>query len=106
MEKIYRIEFYVPETHLEIVKNAMFKAGAGKIGNYDCCSWQVAGDGQFKALEGSDPYLGKIGKIEKVKEFKVELVCSRELIEKTVKALIDSHPYETPAYQIIEAFIL
>ncbi|MGB1498121.1 MAG: NGG1p interacting factor NIF3, partial [Alloalcanivorax venustensis] len=53
---VYKLCFYVPEEHAEAVKNAVFEAGAGRIGNYDCCSFQVAGQGQFRPLEGSDPY--------------------------------------------------
>ncbi|MCP4180879.1 MAG: NGG1p interacting factor NIF3 [bacterium] len=103
---MYRIDLYVPETHLEVVKSAMFEAGAGRIGDYDYCCWQISGKGQFRALDGSNPYLGEKGKIEKIIEFKVELICIPELIEKVIKALIESHPYETPAYQIIEATTL
>ncbi|HJO95906.1 MAG TPA: hypothetical protein QF753_21115 [Victivallales bacterium] len=84
----------------------MFDAGAGKIGSYDSCCWEVEGKGQFRALSGSNPFIGKMGEIENVKEFKIEVVCRIELVEKVVKAIMESHPYETPAYQIIEAFVL
>ncbi|HBM22588.1 MAG TPA: NGG1p interacting factor NIF3, partial [Alcanivorax sp.] len=63
---VYKLCFYVPEEHAEAVKNAVFEAGAGRIGNYDCCSFQVAGQGQFRPLEGSDPYIGGQGEIETV----------------------------------------
>ena len=53
---MYKIEFYVPESHLEAVKRAMFGAGAGKIGNYDSCCWQIKGLGEFRPLEGATPY--------------------------------------------------
>jgi structural toxin protein (hemagglutinin/hemolysin) RtxA len=97
--KLFKIEFYVPETHLEDVKNAVFKAGAGQIGNYDSCCWETEGCGQFRPLENSSPYIGKNMKLEKVKEFKVELVCEEENLENAVNALKQQHPYETPAYQ-------
>lgn len=96
---MYKIEFYVPENDLEKVKNALFEAGAGKIGNYDCCAWQVRGEGQFRPLKGSNPYLGKTDKIEIVSEYKVELVCPDEKIKEVITALKAAHPYETPAYQ-------
>ena len=99
---IYRINFYVPETHLEVVKNALFAAGAGKIGNYDSCCWQILGIGQFRALEGSDPYLGQEGKVELVDEYKVELVCAGELLGQALAALKAAHPYEEPAYDIVK----
>ncbi len=100
--KILKIEFYVPETHLEKVKSAVFSAGAGRIGNYDCCSWQTAGTGQFRPCKGSKPFIGKKDRIETVQEYKVELVCDSKHINRVVEALKKSHPYETPAYQYWE----
>ena len=99
---MYKISFYVPESHLELVKNALFSAGAGKMGLYDCCAWQSMGQGQFRALEGSQPFLGQLNQLEKVVEYKVELVCSRERLRAAIQALKASHPYETPAYDVIE----
>ena len=96
---MYKIEFYVPGTHLEKVKNAMFEAGGGKIGNYDRCCWQIEGIGQFRPLEGSNPFSGTQGKTEKDPEWKVEMVCDDTLIEAVIAALLKNHPYETPAYQ-------
>jgi len=100
MNQIYKIEFYVPQTHVDVVKAAIFAAGAGKIGNYDCCAWQTtAGTGQFRPCSGSKPFIGKLNKIEYVDEVKVELVCQAEFIDATITALRTSHPYETPALQ-------
>lgn len=99
---MYHIAFYVPETHSEEVKDSMFKAGAGTIGNYDKCSFEYSGIGQFRALEGSDPFLGKVGQVERVKELKVEMVCKKEFLSAAIEALKESHPYETPAYYVIE----
>jgi hypothetical protein len=99
---MYKICFYVPESHLEIVKNELFAAGAGQIGQYDCCAWQSKGQGQFRALEGSQPFLGELNRLETVVEYKVELVCATHCIEFAIQALKDSHPYETPAYDVIE----
>ncbi|OGV50819.1 MAG: NGG1p interacting factor NIF3 [Lentisphaerae bacterium GWF2_52_8] len=95
----YKIEFYVPETHIEKVKEALFEAGAGKIGNYDHCAWQTEGTGQFRPLPGSNPFIGTNGELEKVAEWKVELICEENLIETAIAALRKAHPYETPAYQ-------
>lgn len=91
---------YVPESHLEEVKQAMFSAGAGRIGNYDSCCWQTQGLGQYRPLPGSDPYQGETGKIEQVDEWKVELVCEPNLVAEVVKAMKKAHPYETPAYHV------
>lgn len=96
------IAFYVPETHCEKVKNAMFAAGAGRIGNYQKCSFEYKGTGQFEPLEGSDPFVGKKGSLERVAELKVEMVCSEECLGAAVHALKSSHPYETPAYHVIK----
>jgi len=94
--------FYVPETHLDKVKEALFNAGAGKIGKYSRCCWQVRGEGQFMPEEGSAPYIGAEGDISKVSEYRVEMVCKNEDAEKIKKALLDAHPYEMPAYHFLE----
>ncbi len=96
--------FYVPDSHLEEVKRALFAAGAGKIGNYDQCCWQTKGRGQFRPLAGSDPTLGSKGKLEFVEEWKVELVLEESLLPAIVKALHESHPYETPAYHALATY--
>lgn len=97
---MYSIIFYVPESHLENVKTAMFAKGAGRIGNYGCCCWQTRGTGQFRALPGSQPFVGKENIIEQVEEYKVEMACEEEHIKEVIAALLQSHPYETPAYSV------
>jgi hypothetical protein len=97
---MYKFCFYVPETHLEYVKTAMFTAGAGKVGNYDACAWQIKGEGQFRPLAGSEPFIGNEGEVEKVVEFKVEMVCEDHLIKQVLAAFKATHPYEEPAYDI------
>lgn len=96
----YKLCFYVPEDHVEAVKRAVFAAGAGRIGNYDCCAWQVLGQGQFRPLEGSDPFLGAQGKVEKVDEYRVEMICAEDSLRGAVAALREAHPYEEPAFDI------
>lgn len=93
---------YIPQTHLYEVKEALFNAGAGKIGKYSKCCWQVGGEGQFLPEQGSVPYIGKEGDVSFVSEYRVEMVCREEDAEKIKKALLDSHPYETPAYHFLE----
>jgi hypothetical protein len=95
---MYNFVFYVPESHLDQVKEAVFAAGAGHIGDYDYCAWQTLGTGQFRAKPGADPYIGEVGKLEKVAEYKVEMVCKKDKINDVVKALKQAHPYETPAF--------
>lgn len=97
---MYKLCCYVPETHLEPVKQALFNAGAGRIGAYDSCCWQVLGQGQYRPLAGSDPFLGAAGQLEVVAEYKVELVCADEHLHAAIAALKQAHPYEEPAYQV------
>ena len=98
---MYKLGFYVPETHLESVKAAIFAQGAGRIGDYDQCCWQVLGQGQFRPCEGSDPFLGQRGKLEQLAEYRVEVVCDDEVVRQVVNAMRDAHPYEEPAYAVI-----
>lgn len=99
---MYKLCFYVPESHLEAVKQAVFAAGAGRIGDYDQCCWQVLGQGQFRPLPGSDPFIGSQGEMESVPEYRVELVCEDGVIEAAVAALRGAHPYEEPAYDVVQ----
>ncbi len=97
------ISFYVPPEHAEKVKLALFEAGAGKIGNYEHCSFEYSGVGQFKPLEGSQPFLGQTGKLEKVSELKVEIVFEDSILDQVIYVLKKHHPYETPAYFITKS---
>jgi structural toxin protein (hemagglutinin/hemolysin) RtxA len=100
--KLYQLYFYVPKTHLGKVKDAIFKAGAGRIGNYVECAWETKGRGQFCPLPQSNPFLGKTNILEKVIEYKVEVVCEKNFLKKVITALRAAHPYETPAFGIIK----
>ncbi|MFW0072419.1 MAG: NGG1p interacting factor NIF3 [Coxiella-like endosymbiont] len=95
---MYKITFYVPEEYLELVKNALFSKGAGKVGNYECCAWQTPGIGQYRPLSGSQPYVGSQGRVEKIKEYLVEMVCEDHFLQVVLNELMRTHPYETPAY--------
>ncbi len=99
---MYKICFYVPVTHIDQVKDAMFSAGAGNIGNYSSVAWQVLGEGQFMPLSGSKAFIGQIDQLEKIYEFKVEMVCADKKIEAVIRALRTAHPYEEPAFQVIK----
>ena len=79
----------------------MFEAGAGRVGNYDCCAWQTRGEGQFRPLNGSTPFLGNQGQIETVIEYKLELVCEEPCLKAVISALKRAHPYEEVAYTAI-----
>ncbi|MBV1881466.1 MAG: YqfO family protein [Pseudomonadales bacterium] len=102
---MYKLCFYVPASHLDSVKGAVFSAGAGKIGNYDQCCWQSKGQGQFRPLADSNPFIGEPpnngpGKVETVEEFKVEMVCDDAIVQSVVLALKAAHPYEEPAFDL------
>ncbi len=95
-----KLVFFVPKSHKEAVKQAVFEQGAGRYDGYDCCAWEVLGTGQFKALSGSQPFIGQQDEIETVLEYRVEMICSEQHIKAVLQALIDSHPYEKPAYDV------
>lgn len=97
---MYTLIFYVPETHLETVKEAVFAAGAGTIGDYKNCCWQVLGQGQFQPMAGSQPFIGSQERLEKVAEWRVELVLTAAVIKPVIGALKVAHPYEEPAYAV------
>ncbi|MDT8372075.1 MAG: NGG1p interacting factor NIF3 [Gammaproteobacteria bacterium] len=97
---MYKIVFYVPETHKERVKAAMFAQGAGRYQGYDCCAWEKKGTGQFRPLAGSQPFIGSSNQLEQVDEFRVEMMCPEQHIKAALNALIAAHPYEVPAYEV------
>ena len=98
---MYKVTFYIPESHLDVVKTAMFNAGAGHIGNYDSCCWQIKGQGQFRPLNGSNPFIGNENTVQSVEEFRVEMVVKEECIYNVIEALKNTQPYETPAFDVI-----
>ena len=99
---MYKLTVFIPEPNLEPVKQALFDAGAGHIGNYSHCCWQVKGMGQFMPRAGSQPHIGEQDSFEQVVEWRVEMVVAKEKISEVIKALKQAHPYETPAYDVIE----
>ena len=97
-----KICVFVPVTHVDLVKQAMFDAGAGKIGDYDRCCWQTLGRGQFRPLATSRPFIGQSGgSTESVEEYKVELTCAENKLGAAIAALREAHPYEEPAFDVI-----
>jgi len=99
---MFKIIVFIPQSHIEIVKQELFKAGAGKLGNYDCCSFETTGTGQFRPLSGSKPFLGQENEVEKVVEIKLEMVCSENNIKSAIEAMKKAHPYEEVAFDIIK----
>lgn len=103
---MYKLVFFVPETHVDSVKSAVFEAGGGYYDKYDNCSWQTLGTGQFRPAKESNPFIGYPGRVERVPEFRVEVLCRSETVRPAVKALLETHPYEEPAYEVYEVWQL
>ena len=99
---MYCLVCFIPRSHLEEVKEAMFKAGAGKLGNYDRCCFEVYGSGQFRPLKGSQAFLGSVDQLERVEEARIELMCEDGLVESVLEAMKKSHPYEEPAFYVLK----
>ncbi|MCG8453760.1 MAG: NGG1p interacting factor NIF3 [Spirochaetales bacterium] len=95
---MHKISFTVPPAQASAVKNAMFRAGAGQIGDYKNCYWECLGQGHFHPLLGAQPAIGRVGESESLPELRIEMVCSDENLKDVLKALVEAHPYETPAY--------
>ena len=96
-----KIGFYVPTTHLEVVKSAMFAEGGGRIGHYSHCAWQVLGQGQFMPSEQSNPAIGEPNQLEHVEEYYCTMVCGDDDLVRVIQAMLKSHPYECVAYEVI-----
>jgi len=97
---ISKLQFYVPSTHTAQVKTALFKAGAGNIGNYDHCSFSFKGEGTFRGNALSNPTIGQAGEMEKVSETAVAVTFNKYQQEPILKALFTAHPYEEVAYEV------
>lgn len=101
-EKLYKIAVYVPVTHAQTVQDALSEAEAGHIGNYSHCTFRTEGQGTFKPLEGTNPFIGKQNELEIVKEMKIESVVTAAKREQAVKAMMLAHPYEEVAYDMYQ----
>jgi hypothetical protein len=96
----HKLVWFVPEEALDATRDAVFTAGAGRIGNYERCSWYTAGTGTFLGGEGTDPTIGVPGREERSPELRVETVVPGDRVEPVVAALIAAHPYEEVAYDL------
>jgi len=99
-EEYLKIVVFVPKGYEEQVRTAMGEKGAGHIGNYSDCTFELLGTGTFRPLEGTNPFIGKKGQLEKVEEYRLETIVPKERVEKVVEAMIAAHPYEEVAYDI------
>lgn len=98
--KNVKIVVFVPETHTDIVRDAMGKAGAGKLGNYSHCSFSVKGIGRFRPEKGANPHVGEVGKSEEVAEERIEVTCPREILKTVIAEIKKVHPYEEIAMDV------
>ena len=99
-DSLLKLSVYVPLKQSDLVREALFAAGCGNIGNYDSCSYNVEGYGTFKANEGCNPFCGEVGELHKENEVRIDTVLPAYLKNKVVSALLKVHPYEEPAYDI------
>lgn len=100
IEPLYKVSVFVPISHSDEVRNALGKAGAGWIGNYSHCTYNVEGFGTFMPREGTDPFIGEMNKLENVDEIKIETVVEEKDLKKVLTEMIKAHPYEEVAYDI------
>lgn len=101
-QNLLKLVVFVPESHSEKVSQALFRSGAGNIGNYKNCIFSSTGEGSFLPKSGSNPYMGKKGKLEKVKEEKLEVIFPDYLLSNIIKSMNSAHPYEEVAYDIFK----
>ena len=97
-----KLVVFVPRESLDAVREALFAAGAGRIGDYERCSWFTEGTGTFLGGEGTEPSVGQPGREERVAELRLETVFPAERHEQVVEALRRAHPYEEPAFDVYE----
>lgn len=101
-EREFKVVTFVPSDKLDTLRAAMGTAGAGGIGKYRLCSFTVEGEGTFLPQEGAEPAIGQIGRLERVRERRLEMVCSKRALPLVIETLKQFHPYEEPAFDIIE----
>lgn len=97
----YKLVVFVPIDYVEKVRRAITEAGAGKIGDYDNCTYQLQGEGTFRALAGADPFVGEIGEVHHEPEIRLEAIVPQTYCSRVIASMLKAHPYEEPAYDLI-----
>ena len=101
MSEVYKLEIFLPESHFEAVREALWSVDAGHIGNYDrCLSWSRV-QSCWRPMEGTCPYDGREGELSRAEEIKIEVCCRSDRLEDTVNAIKSAHPYEEPVINIL-----
>jgi hypothetical protein len=96
-----KLVVFVPKDALEPVRDAIFAAGAGRLGDYERCCWYTEGTGTFLPLPGADPAIGEVGEEQRVPELRLETIYPDEAHEAVLAALRAAHPYEEPAFDVV-----
>lgn len=99
-DTLHKIAVFVPVESVNVVRDAMAAAGAGRIGDYSHCSFRSAGTGAFVPLDGAHPYIGDVGKLEEVEEYRLEMVCPGSMLGTVTEAMLSAHPYEEVAFDV------
>lgn len=102
MSSGYKIVVTVPENEADKLREVIGNSGGGKVGNYTHCSYSVKGTGRFFPIQGANPVIGEVGKLEEVTEERIEITCDRENVKAVVAAIKEAHSYEEPAIDIYE----
>ena len=98
--KNVKLVVFVPLSHADVVRQALGEAGAGKIGNYDFCSFSSRGTGRFRGNENANPSIGEAGKYEAVEEERIEAIVPREILKEVIDKVRSVHPYEEVAFDV------
>lgn len=101
MYKKVKIAVYCPKADCEKIRRVMAEAGAGRIGNYSYCSFSFSGVGRFKPNESANPSIGKKEELNEVEEEKIEAICEYDKWQEVVAKIIEAHPYEEPAIDVL-----
>lgn len=96
----HKLVVYVPISHTDAVRNAMGKVGAGKLGNYTFCSFSIRGVGRSLPVDGANPFIGTVGKLEEIEEERVEVTVDETVLDDVISAMKSVHPYDEIAYDI------
>lgn len=99
-KQLLKIVTFVPTSHADAVRQSLFEAGAGHIGNYDSCSYNTVGEGTFRGQAGAHPFVGEPLKLHFEPEVRIETICERHKLSPVIRSLLKAHPYEEPAYDI------
>lgn len=96
-----KIVVFAPVEAADELRRVLAESGCGKMGNYEACSFSLRGVGRFRPLDGADPAIGEVGKLEEVEEERIETICKAADLERVLTAVKEAHPYEEPAYDVL-----